>query len=112
MIFLTMIGGGSLAPARVAMSTAPQGVEKLGQPRPYRIPEARAGALDHQRLRMAVQAGDDDLLDRVEDLLVLLEHLLETRSHRADHAIGEQDTEERADQRRADHRAEDCRRFV
>ena len=74
--------------------------------------QTRPRAFHHQRLRMAVKRGDDHLLDRVEDLFVLLEHLLEPAGERADDAIGKQHAEEGPDQRRADHLAEDFRRLV
>ena len=32
--------------------------------------DARAGGFNHQRLRMAVERGDDDLLDELEEALI------------------------------------------
>src|SRR5690606_9462023 len=76
--FLTITGAASLRPCgSVATSATPQAVEQFRQPRPHGFAEARAGALDHQGLRVPVQAGDDHLLDRVKYLFVLLQHLLQ-----------------------------------
>ena len=74
--------------------------------------DARARGLDHQRQRVAVQRRDDDLLDDMIDRGVGLDHLAGAVRERADDAIGEQHAEEGADQRRADHRAENGGRLV
>src|SRR5690606_33493514 len=99
-------GGGSLRPAREAISPPPQAVEQLRKAGPERMAEARARAFDHQRLRIAVERGDDHLLHRMEYLLVLIDDLLEPRGERADDAIGEEHAEEGPDQRRPDHSAQ------
>ena len=74
--------------------------------------DAGARGFDHQRLRMAVQRGDDDLLDGVIDRRIGIDHLLQAIGERADQAVGQQHAHEGADQRGADHPAEDRRRLV
>src|SRR3546814_9023335 len=75
-------------------SSAPaQAVEHLGETGLVRMRDARARGLDHQRLRVAVERGDDDLLDGVIDRRVGVDHLLEPRRERADQPVGEQHAE-------------------
>ena len=61
---------------------------------------------------MAVKRSDDHLLDRMENLFVLFENLLQAPRKRPDDTIGKQNAEEGSDQRSADHLAEDFGRFV
>ena len=50
-----------------------------------------------------MQTGDDDLFDRVEDLLVGFDHLFQPPGHRRDNPIGQQHAQKGPDQRRTDH---------
>src|SRR3546814_4493608 len=74
--------------------------------------DARPRRLDHQRLRMAVERGDDELLDRVIDGGVAFDHGPRPRRERPDEAIGEEHAQKGADERGPDHRAQYLGRLV
>src|SRR5690242_4616709 len=86
--------------AAVAIVSAPaHAVEHVGEGRLVRMGNTRAGGFDHQWQRMAVQRGDDDLLDDVIDGRVTLDDLLGALREGADDAVGEQHAEEGTDER-------------
>src|SRR3546814_10895737 len=55
---------------------APHAVEHLGKGGLIRVGEAGPRRFDHQRLRMAMEGSDDDLLHHMIDCAVLFDDLL------------------------------------
>ncbi|MPL88735.1 hypothetical protein SDC9_34762 [bioreactor metagenome] len=68
--------------------------------------------LDADIGRVVVEIGDQHLADQLVEMAVLLDHRADPAGEGADEAIGEKDAEEGADQRAADHVAEDLGRLV
>src|SRR3546814_6978052 len=61
---------------------------------------------------MAMEGSGDDLLHHMIDCAVLFDDLLAAISEGVNDAIGQQNAQEGANERRSDHRAQDFRRLV
>src|SRR3546814_10722778 len=81
---------------------APHAVEHLGKGGLIRVGEAGPRRFDHQRLRMAMEGSDDDLLHHMLDCAVLFDDLLAAISEGVNDAIGQQNAQEGANERRSE----------
>ena len=85
---------------------------ELGERRPVLRIQHLAAELDRDLRRVALHAGEQRRLDALQLLRALVDLLLDQAAERLDDPVREQDAEEGADQRRADHAAEDRRRLA
>src|SRR5438876_3008265 len=107
---LTMIGWSFLLSP--AMSVFPLHVAlELDEGRPLGGVQHLAAELHCHLRRVALHRREQRGLDALQLLAALVELLLEQARQRLEDAVGQEDAEEGADQRRADHLAEHRRRL-
>src|SRR5450755_721387 len=109
---LMMIGWSFFESPAISSLLALDVTFELAERRPILRIQHLAPELDRDLRRIALHAREQRRLDALQLLRAFVDLLLDQAAERLDDGVGEQDAEEGADQRRADHAAQDRRRLA